>query len=157
MSFAQRYNHYSSPFDFNSAGFPFKSLAECYAQFGPDKIYDIGLVFINSKNRFGASPVVAVTDGFNVNLPARYLEDCRDMMTDEQTISDINNGLCGFRINQFVKDGRRCHGVQWVDILPENDGANEQISIFDTADDSFGPGIPHDKVDWDNLGLRRRR
>lgn len=149
MSFASRYNHYASPFTFNSAGFQFASLSECYEKYGPDKVFKIGLIFINSKNKFGAAPVIAVTDGFNVNIPPRYLDDCRDMMTDQQTIADINNGLCGFRINQFVKDGRICHGVTWVDLPPDDGGHDEP--------DFFSGDMPRQPVDWNNPGLRRRR
>lgn len=127
MSFAERFNRSNSKFSLSTSGFSYKKLSECYSEFGVDKVYEIGAVFINTKNTYGDNPVVAVVDGFYVNLPSHLLNDCREMMNDEAVVNDINSGLCGFSIYQYNSHGRVCYGVKWVDLSPVNEKTDDVV------------------------------
>lgn len=118
MTFASRFNKSTGKFSLATAGFSYRKLADCYSEYGADKIYPIGAVFINTKSAYGDSPVIAVRDGFYVNLPKHMLNDCREMMNDDSVVADINNGLCGFTIYQYTSYGKTCYSVRWVDIKP---------------------------------------
>lgn len=118
MSFASRFNKSAGKFKLVTAGFTYRKLSECYREFGADKVYTIGAVFINTKSAYGDNPVVAVREGFNVNLPKHMLEDCREMINDDAVVADINSGLCGFTIYTYQSYGKECYSVRWVDIQP---------------------------------------
>ena len=116
MSFASRFNKSSGKFKLVTTGFEYRKLSECFEAYGSEKVYVIGAVYINTKNTYGANPVVAVHDGFYINLPAHLREACEEMMNDEAVVADINNGLCGFTIYTYPSHGKQCYGVKWVDV-----------------------------------------
>lgn len=116
MSFASRFNKAGGKFTLSTAGFEYRKLSECYEAFGAEKVYVIGAVYINTKNTYGANPVVAVHDGFYVNLPVHLRGACEEMLNDEAVVADINNGLCGFTVYTYPSHGKTCYGVKWVDI-----------------------------------------
>ena len=120
MSFASRFNKSTGRFKLVTTGFTYRKLADCYKEFGADKVYTIGAVFINTKSAYGDSPVVSVYEGFHVNLPKHMLNDCREMMNDDNVVADINRGICGFTIYTYPSYGKTCYSVRWVDIPPDD-------------------------------------
>lgn len=129
MSFAQKYNRVISRFKFKTYGLPYKKLADLYEEYGTEKVFSIGSVFINTKNRFGDQPVIAAREGFCVSLPLYLRDDCLNMIEDDDTVSDINSGLCGFSVMQYESHGRTCFSVMWEDIDPDNPSPSSSVDI----------------------------
>lgn len=116
MSFASKYNR-NRKFDVNTSGYGYKSLVDLFNESGEDKVYPVQAVYINTKSKFGDSPVVA-TDGCFVNFPKHMLESAQEILSDPEAIADINNGKVGFKIYTYhdTKYNRNCFGVEWVDL-----------------------------------------
>lgn len=104
-------------FDVDTTDFQYKSLEELYAEFGPDEIYTIKGIWINSKGIYDDAPVVA-TEDFYVNFPAHLTGVSKAIIEDKKCISAINNGKCGFKIVTYVKSkyNKTCYSIEWVDI-----------------------------------------
>ncbi len=111
------YNHKTARFTFKPEPdmqyYKLKDLAEY-----KDKIYPLRALYINTKSRYGHTPVAA-TDLFYVNLPAHLLNDVKNIIQDQNTVNDINAGKCGFKVRVYTnKNGSDSYSVEWVDIEP---------------------------------------
>ena len=104
-------------FEVDTTDFEYKSLEELYAEFGPDEIYTLRGIWINSKGLYGDAPVAA-TDEFYVNFPAHMTGATISILGDKKCVAAINNGKCGFRIVTYVKSkyNKTCYSIEWVDI-----------------------------------------
>lgn len=89
-------------FTVNTEGYVFRKLSEVYAE-NPEAIYIVAGAFINPKGKFGASPFLAVKDpatgeGFFLNLPSGSLSIIEELMTDAETVEQINAGKAGVKV-----------------------------------------------------------
>lgn len=113
-----RFNNENVKFDFEpSKNFEYKTLVELYKANKKDKVYEVKGLFINTKSKFGDSPV-AVTEKFYVNLPSHMTNTVREIREDVGLIADINNGKIGFTIYEYEqkKYKKTCYSINWVDI-----------------------------------------
>lgn len=85
----------------------YTNLEELYKKNGPDQIYQIKAVYINTKTEFEnnrgerKAPVVALADVY-VNAPVHQLDAIESMMTDNDAIKAINSGYAGFYIDTYT-------------------------------------------------------
>ena len=116
MSFASRFNK-SRKFSINTTGFAYKSLEDLFNENGSDTVYTVYAVYINTKSKYGDSPVVATADYF-VNFPKHMIESAHKILSDADAIADINAGKVGFKIYPYysINNNRDCFGVDWVDV-----------------------------------------
>lgn len=116
MSLANKYNkpvNTSDLFSVNTEGFSFINRTDL--EEGVD--YVIVSMFINSKSPYGPQPIVAISDGNMVGLPADKLDDVKDMLRDQEVIDAINAGRFGFNVYKYdTKTRKGCTGINWVDI-----------------------------------------
>lgn len=117
MSFAKRFNK-GKKFDFNTEGLEFTSLADLYNNNGEENIYLLKAIFINTKSKFGDTPVFASTD-FVVNVPQHLLDTVKDILNDEDAIADINNNKVGFTIYPYKSEKFNVDtfGIKFVDMV----------------------------------------
>lgn len=96
--------------------FEYKTLEQLYKENGPDKVYNLKAIYINTKGKYGSRPV-AVTDFCYVNLPGHLLETVEQMREDDEVIEMINNGKAGFKIYEYTqsKYNKVCYSVEWRD------------------------------------------
>lgn len=116
MSIASKYNK-AHTFDFHiPEDFEYRSLSELYIKNDKDFVYKVRAVYINTKSRFGESPVIA-TDDCLVNLPQHLTDVAKQIMRDEETVQAINDGKFGFTIYQYTSKNRKdvFFSVNWVD------------------------------------------
>lgn len=113
MSFAKRFN--TRKFDFDTTGFGYESLSDCYNNNGADHVYTIRALYINTKGKFDDAPVIA-TDGYFVNAPAHLTAAVKEMLSDDEVIDLVNEGKCGFKIYPYTSHEKNCFGIEWVDI-----------------------------------------
>lgn len=112
-----KFNH-SNPFNYtNTKDAPFFKLHELAENAkDPEKVYKIRAVYVNTKSRYGDSPV-AVCEGFNVNLPEHMLRDIRSILQDEEVIAEINAQKAGFKIRKYENSrGGTSYTVEWVSL-----------------------------------------
>lgn len=99
MSVLNKYNNNVNRFDFVQAkNVEYKKLSDLYED--NVKQLKINSLFINTKGKFGESPV-ATADGFNINLPTHLLETVKEMIQDEDVIELANQGNLGIEIYQY--------------------------------------------------------
>lgn len=99
MSVFKQYNQ-GSPFEFETPeDFEYKNLIDLYAP-EIDNTFKINAIFINTKSKFGDSPVVA-TDNELINLPMHLTQACKDMMRDNDVVQAVNNGSAGIEIYEY--------------------------------------------------------
>lgn len=111
MSFANRFNK-GNKFDIDTTGFDYLKLAELDRK----KQYILRGLFINTKGSYGPSPV-AIIDGHFVNLPQHTLSVVQDMLTDDEAIAWIKDGVAGFVVRPYTdNNGKDRLSVEWVDV-----------------------------------------
>lgn len=81
----------------NSEGFDFVKLRDL--EEGMD--YPLYGCFISKDHGYGEGAVL-ISDGFNVNVPERYVDTVKSIMSDAEAISEINSGKAIFRFRTFT-------------------------------------------------------
>lgn len=94
----------------------YTNLKELYLHNGEDATYKVLNLYINTKSRFGDSPVVLVTPTLMVNLPKHLLETVKEIREDVEFIDFCNKGLIGFKIYEYSNDNGVGYSVNWVEI-----------------------------------------
>lgn len=116
MSFANRFNK-GKKFDFDTSKLEFTSLSDLFNNNGADKVYTLRAMFINTKSKYGNTPVFA-SDDFIVNAPSHMLDTVNEILTDAEAIASINNGKVGFKIYPYKSEkfNVETFGVNFVDL-----------------------------------------
>ena len=113
MGIASKYNKGGIDWAIDTTGFEYHSLSELSAD---TEIVVHGL-FINSKGKFGPSPVLIASDRY-FNLPSYMTDTVRDMLQDQELIQAIKDKKVGAIVRAFtVKNfGKESWTVDWSDI-----------------------------------------
>lgn len=109
--FADKYNN-GVHFEIDTKGFDYLKLSDLSLK----TWYPIKAVYINTKSKFGESPVVATDKAF-VNMPQHMLDTFKDMRNDSELLDLINKGLFGFEIYEYTNKYGVAYGVNFVDSL----------------------------------------
>ena len=126
MGFADKYNKVSNVrFTFQAdSTFEFFKLGDLLEENGGDEVYTLRGVWISTGGIYGDTPVAVLDDRF-VNLPGHMLETVKQIMSDPESVEDINNGKVGFIVRSYVKtlkgkNGKSvdkiCYSIDFVDI-----------------------------------------
>lgn len=93
---------------------PYKKLSELGERAEPIKILTM---WINTKGKFGAHPVIATPSGL-VDFPNAMAETVKEMIKDDEVIEAVNNGKLGFTIRKYHtnKYNRDAYTADFVDI-----------------------------------------
>ena len=91
---------------------PFKKTSEIEL----NKTYDLKGCFITPDKGFGKGAVL-ISDGFLLNIPARYVDDINNIVADAETVEDIKAGKCGFIVTSFISEKfkRTGYSIEFVD------------------------------------------
>lgn len=83
----------------------------------PDEVLPLFGMFISKDNGYGEGAVLISKD-ILVNIPERYVDDVKAIMSDPETVADIKSGKCGFKYSEFVskKHHRTGYAVEFVDL-----------------------------------------
>lgn len=120
MGIASKYNTFVNPFTFQGdSTFDFYPLSELYSE-DPEATWIIRAIWINPNTNFGEQPVFTLEDRY-VNIPGHMLQNCKDIINDEEAVQQINDGKLGFTIYTYKdkKFGKECYSVTFVDINSE--------------------------------------
>lgn len=85
-----KYNKTINEFEYQQVPNPeYKNLKNLYED---ENVKQVPLysLFINTKGHYGDTPI-AVTKGYNINLPKHLLETVREMIEDTEVIELVNN------------------------------------------------------------------
>lgn len=118
MSFANKHNTAVKLFDYQpSDNLEYVNLKELHA-INPDAVHPVRALYINTKGRYGDSPVIA-TGSELVNAPQHMLAVVKDVLADAESVGLINRGLVGFKTYTYESQhhGQQI-GMHWVDIKP---------------------------------------
>lgn len=91
----------------------YTNLHNLYNHFGKDKVYVVHALFVNTKSRFGDSPII-VTSDFMVNAPKHLLETVKQMMSDSELVKLINSRKVGFKVYSYRGKNGSGFSVEWV-------------------------------------------
>ena len=97
--------------------FEYISLKELYWDKGKDYQHRLNALYINTKSRYGDSPV-AVTDTNIVNLPKHLTDTVKQMMNDSEFVKAVNAQLVGFTIYQYEGTNGYGYSVNWESLTP---------------------------------------
>lgn len=81
----------------NTDGWEFKKAKECAI----DTQIPIHGCFITPDKGYGEGAVI-IAEGYLINLPARYVDTVKDILSDEESIADIKSGNFGIVISTFT-------------------------------------------------------
>lgn len=99
---------------------PYTNLESLYKKYGRDKIYKVLALYIN-EGKFGEQGL-AVLDDVKVNLPKHLVPVLKEIISDEQLVSDINEGKVGFKIYPFISKryNVKSYSIRWVELEPDD-------------------------------------
>lgn len=99
---------------------PYTNLETLYKEHGKDKVYKVLGLYIN-EGKFGEQGS-AVLEDVQVNLPKHLNNVVKEIRSDEKLVSDINAGLVGFSIYEYIPKNYniKAYSIRWVDIEPED-------------------------------------
>lgn len=77
-----------------------------------NKDYPLKGMFISGDNGYGEGAVL-ISDGMLVNIPQKYVQTLKDIMSDQESIDEINAGGSSFRYHTYIskKYGRPAYEV----------------------------------------------
>ena len=113
MSFAGRHN--VATFNVNTEGFTFFGLSDLFNNEGAGVIYPVKGLYINTKSKFGAAPVIISDDKF-INLPSHLCEEVRSILSNPEDVEDIKAGHVGVTIYEYISHNRKCYSINWEDM-----------------------------------------
>lgn len=115
MGIANKYNRQGNRFTAEiPENLPFMKLSELGERTEPIKILTM---WINTKGKFGAHPVVATPSGL-VDFPNSMTETMTEMITDDEVIEAVNSGKLGFTVRKYHsnKYNRDAYTADFVDL-----------------------------------------
>lgn len=118
MGIANKYNTGQSVGNFNfqiPATHEFVRLADLYERNGENTAYIIMSYFINTKGKFGDSPVIATPD-YLVNIPAHMTDTMKEMLNDSEVYDSINNARVGFQIYTYENSYGTNYSITFIDL-----------------------------------------
>ena len=68
-----------------------------------NKTYDLKGCFITPDRGYGEGAVL-ISDGFLLNIPARYIDTINDIILDSEVVEEIKSGKCGFIVTSFISE-----------------------------------------------------
>ena len=115
MSFANKHNK-GSKFTFDTSKLPYMERRLAFEQYGENAV-KVTAIYINTKSKFGDAPVVA-TENELINLPSYMLNECKEIIADQDDVDEINAGKVGIVFEEFEDKTfhKKCIGVRWVDL-----------------------------------------
>ena len=56
-------------------------------------------------------------DGFLLNIPARYLDNIKNIISDTEAVEEIKSGKCGFVVTSFISEKfkRTGYSIEFVE------------------------------------------
>lgn len=129
MSFAKRFNTPTASFTFEMDGkdLPFCDLKQLAETNGIDAVYQLKMIYINKGGRYGDAPCLVTANNI-VNAPSHMLATCKDVLSDQPSVTMINDGYVGFKLYAYTNKFGDQYAVEWVDIKePENHVEPEQV------------------------------
>ena len=118
MSIANKYNTGQSKGTFNfqiPESHEWVRLKDLYERNGENNAYIIMSYFINTKGKFGDSPVIATPD-YLVNIPAHMTDSMKEMLNDPDVYDAINNARLGFKIYSYENSYGTNYSITFVDL-----------------------------------------
>lgn len=94
----------------------YTNLKDLFSKNGKDTVYKVLGLYIND-SKFGEQGS-AVLDDVQVNLPKHLTPVIKEIRGNEKLVEDINDGLVGFEIYQYIPRNydKKAYSIRWVDI-----------------------------------------
>lgn len=94
----------------------YTNLKDLFSKNGKDTVYEVLGLYIND-SKFGEQGS-AVLDDVQVNLPKHLTPVIKEIRGNEKLVEDINDGLVGFEIYQYIPRNydKKAYSIRWVDI-----------------------------------------
>lgn len=102
-------------FNIDTTSFEYTNLEQLYNEAGPDAIHKVTALYIGTKSIYDEEAPVLATDSEYVNLPVHQLAEVKEMLADRRAIAAINNGECGFKIEEYyqARFKKNCYVARW--------------------------------------------
>lgn len=111
--FNERFSH-EKKFKYESNNCSFTTLDEVVKENG-NNVITVRAVFIDRKSKFGNRPAI-ITDNLIIYLPKHCISDIEKILVDDELINAINQGKCGFKPKQYVKDNVSHNTGNFIDL-----------------------------------------
>lgn len=115
MSIA-KHNRRENRFKIDTTGFEFKKLGELYDKKEPETVFPVYGLYINRKGKYGESPFAA-SEGYFISLPAHLVDVVKDILSDDESVKQINECMAGLVIRTYDDDkGVTHYTADFVDV-----------------------------------------
>lgn len=98
---------------YETKDFPFKKCSEVELD-TPMKIHG---VFVTADNGYGEG-ACAILDNAILNMPARFVDIVRDIIADQEAVTEIKEGRAGIKVSTFIskKYKRTGYDIEFVNM-----------------------------------------
>lgn len=102
-------------FTIDTTSFDYTNLEQLYNENGSDAIYKVRGLYIGTKSIYDEEAPVIATESEYVNLPVHQLGEIKAMLADKRAIKAINDGECGFIIEEYyqARFKKNCYVARW--------------------------------------------
>lgn len=115
MSFATKYNVLPNPFTFKTPDtHPYVKPADLVKAHGIEKTYQVKALYVNKGGKFGDEPII-VTPDFILNAPTHILELVRNIVTDVDSVNQINDDKVFFKLYEYKNKYGQQFSITWLD------------------------------------------
>jgi len=118
FSFASRFNK-GAQFDIDTTGFEYTKLSNIYndkKRGGADNIHTFNGCFIFNGKIETAPVFIDSKHKELINIPAHMTDTVRDILNDADAVAAIREGKVGYTIYEYESHGRKCYGINFVDL-----------------------------------------
>lgn len=85
------------------------------------KTIKVDALGVNEKSKFGAQAFM-VSGGLGVNLPSHCIEDVREILKDDESVTAIKNGMISATFKEYeTKSGNKTVVIEYKLIKPTED------------------------------------
>lgn len=118
-SFAKQYNR-NRLFDIDVEGLEYRNLSDIFDN--EDTIWIVEALYISNKGKHIHPCAVIHNEDMTlrtyINLPGHMTEMANDILSDDNAIAAINDGMVGFTIYTYTTDkcADECYSIRWVDL-----------------------------------------
>lgn len=112
MNFATR--HFVANFTHQSEAFDYVTLGELAAESPENATHRVRAISINEQGGMFGPQAVLTTDHVKINLPSHLNKVVREILASPISVDEINQGIVGFQITQYVNKYGEQHSLRWV-------------------------------------------
>lgn len=104
----------------DTTGFEYKALGELFDAKNPDRTFSVYGAYIgrfySKREKREVECCFVASDGYFISLPAHLVETVKEILSDQESIEQMNASEAGLVIRPYEKDGETFYSADFVEL-----------------------------------------